>query len=142
MRNFQRWLLVTFVVTSFGLTACAHNRGSVQFSECVAGKECTLEGTLRLHAGEPAWAAILESDDKCAKLALPDEFYADARQWNGKKVTVSGRAFGQPGDDGSDGTVLFWYTERDRKLAMGMCDQGMGIYVNSMQSRSGRKWPQ
>lgn len=134
-------VLMTIAVAVCGLSACAHSREIKQFSSCVAGKECTVEGKLSLHAGQPAWAALLEAGDKCAKLALPDAFYANAKTWNGKNVSVIGRAFQQPGFDESNGMVTLWYTERDRKLAMGMCDHGIGIYVESMRSSTGNDWP-
>ncbi|WP_162125647.1 hypothetical protein [Pseudoxanthomonas wuyuanensis] len=103
---------------------------------------CALEGKLYLHPGEPAGAALLLSGEECAKLALPDFFYADPvrKKWNGKKVKVVGRAFLQPGIDSDGDGVLMWYAERDRKLALGMCDGGMGIYVISLEA-SGEVWP-
>jgi hypothetical protein len=133
-------MLTIVAVVACGLSACAHQQDATQLGSCDAGTECAMEGKLQLHAGEPAWAAVLESGDKCAKLALPDGFYLDAEQWNGKRVSVSGSAFEQPTFDESNGTVMLWYTERDRKLALGMCDHGIGIYVESMRSSSGKKW--
>ncbi|WAC64026.1 hypothetical protein OVA13_04385 [Pseudoxanthomonas sp. SL93] len=100
-----------------------------------------MEGELQLHAGEPAWVAVLQSGNKCAKLALPDSFYSDAEQWRGKKVSVSGRAFQQPSFEQSGDAVPFWYTEKDRKLALGVCDDGIGLYVESMRSQAGKAWP-
>lgn len=103
---------------------------------------CALEGKLHLYPGDPAGAALLLSGEECAKLALPDDFYVDPvrKKWNGKKVKVMGRAFLQPGiESGGDG-VLMWYAEQDRKLALGMCDGGMGIYVTSLKT-SGEIWP-
>ncbi|MFC3655412.1 hypothetical protein FZ025_14710 [Xanthomonas hyacinthi] len=98
-----------------------------------------VEGRLALHQGEPAWAAILKAGDKCAKLALPDSFYIDAKNWKEKKVRVVGRAFQQPEMAMDDG-VMFWYAEKERKLAFGMCDGGIGIYVESMRA-NGKEWP-
>lgn len=137
----SRMLIFGFLIC--GLSACVSSPSrSDGFDVCTAGQECTAEGVLSLHAGQPpAWVALLEVDDKCAKLALPDEFYRDRQQWDGKKVTVTGRAFVQPSFDESNGMVTLWYTERDRKLALGMCDHGIGIYVESMRSSSGTEWP-
>lgn len=100
-----------------------------------------MEGELQLHGGEPAWAAVLKAGDECVKLALPEGFYVDSQQWNGEKVKVSGRVFRQPNLDYGGDAVPLWYTEQDRKLALGICDDGLGIYVNSMWSRSGEAWP-
>ncbi len=99
-----------------------------------------MEGKLQLYAGEPAWAAVLGSGDRCAKLALPDGFYADAKQRNGQRVRVLGHAFEQPAFDESNEMTVLWYTEQDRKLARGICDHGTGVYVESMRLKSGREW--
>lgn len=58
-----------------------------------------------------------------------------------EKMTVSGRAFELPSFDESNGTITLWYTEQDRKLARGMCDSGLGIYLDTMRSQSGATWP-
>jgi hypothetical protein len=100
-----------------------------------------MTGRLTLHSGEPVAAALLEFDGQCAKLALPDGFYSHLQQWDGQLVTLSGRAFKQPTFDESDGQLTLWYSELDRKLPLGMCDQGLGIYVDSMKSASGEMWP-
>lgn len=133
--------VLAIVAIACCLSACAHQQEMPSLGSCAAGTQCEMEGELQLHAGEPAWAAVLESGGKCAKLALPDSFYADAGQWRGEKVNVSGRAFQQPDFDQSGDAVPLWYTEQDRKLALGMCDDGIGIYVESMRSRTGKAWP-
>lgn len=130
--------IVTIAVC--GLSACAHQQEATSIGSCTAGAECEMKGELQLHAGEPTWAAVLESGGKCAKLALPLSFYSDARQWSGKKVSVVGRAFRQPNFDGSNDIVPLWYTEQGRKLALGICDHGIGIYVESMRSSAGKEW--
>lgn len=98
-------------------------------------------GTLELFPGEPAGAAILSYRGHCVKLALPDAFYADPlrRQWHNKAVFLEGRGFAQPNTEPEMG-VLSWYSERDRKLATGMCDHGLGLYVNILRSSSGQTW--
>lgn len=134
-------VLVLAAAVILTLSACAHQRSSERFSACVLGEECIVEGKLNLQAGEPAWAALVENGDSCAKLALPESFYSDAQLWNGKKVRVAGRAFQQPKFDDGGGMVVLWYTEKDRKLALGVCDGGPGIYVESMRSGTGQEWP-
>jgi len=138
----RTWLLIV-IVFALGLSGCAisPNRGdAASIDSCQSGSFCTVTGKLRLHQGQPAWAALVVSGDSCAKLALPDDFYAAAAQWNGAVVEVTGQAFAQPGFDDGD-LITLWYTERGRKLSMGMCDGGVGIYVESMHSRRGRSWP-
>lgn len=109
---------------------------------CVAGHVCSLGGELQLHPGTPAGAAILLDGEKCAKLALPDEFFKEPTRghWNDRRVRAEGRAFLQP-DTQTDRGVLMWYAEKDRKLATGMCDGGPGIYVDTLRSASGETWP-
>lgn len=139
MSNKSRLLLITIFTPMVASLGCVHDLRSEQFDTCVFGSECVLEGKLSLNPGAPAWAALLEAGDQCAKLALPDSFYADANKWDGKKVMVRGRAFRQPGM-AVEGGVLFWYKEKERKLAFGMCDGGIGVYVESIRSSSGELW--
>lgn len=138
----SRLLILTFLICS-GLFSCASapHLGKGQFLDgCVPTQRCTLVGRLELYAGQPAWASLLKSGGECAKLALPDDFYGSAATWNGRRVVVVGRAFQQPGVDQGGGNVVLWYTEKGRKLSMGMCDGGVGIYVDSITSHDGRKW--
>lgn len=140
----SRLLIASFFIAQC-LFGCANSQSRDQagnFDACVVGKECTVQGRLSLHAGQPpAWVALLEAGDECAKLALPDDFYRDKKKWDGKEITVTGHAFEQPGFDESKGILTLWYTEKDRKLALGMCDSGPGIYVESMRSGTGQEWP-
>lgn len=124
-----------------GCTSASVRSETHHFDGCVAGKACTITGKLTLHPGQPAWAALLVAGNECAKLALPDTFYAESRTWNGRTVVVTGRAFEQPSLDEDGGVFALWYTELERKLPMGMCDSGIGIYVDTMRSRNGRSWP-
>ena len=135
-------MLILIYAGGLGLAACHHaSRREIAFDTCVAGQVCTLSGRLELHAGQPAWAALLISGKTCAKLALSDDFYDEARHWDQSEVSVTGRAFKQPAADESSGMITLWYTEKERKLAMGMCDGGIGVYVNTIRGRSGRSWP-
>lgn len=137
-------LLILVLVASCSMWACSTLTlpiDATSIEACRAGTTCVVSGELRLHQGAPAWAALVVAGNQCAKLALPDDFYAAAKQWNGSVVKVTGQAFEQPDFDQSTGLIMLWYTERDRKLSLGMCDGGVGIYVDSMRSRSGRAWP-
>lgn len=112
---------------------------------CVTGLNCTIKGLLSLHAGQPpAWIAHVKAGDLCAKLALPNDFYdgdVTRKRWNGAYVVATGRAVLQPKFDESDGVATLWYEEGGRMVGMGMCDQGIVIYVESMRSESGMIWP-
>lgn len=138
--HFRR--LLTYL-SALLLAGCAHGgieRGG--FDVCAAGVTCSLGGKLQLFPGEPAGAAVLTDNGQCAKLALPDGFYTAPlrQQWNDKLVEVQGRAFAQPNTE-TDMGVLSWFSEKDRKLATGMCDHGPGIYVDTLRSASGLTWP-
>lgn len=137
------WRLLTLLAAVLLLVGCAHGIERGGFEACAAGATCKLGGKLQLFPGEPAGAAILSDGDHCAKMALPDAFYADPlrERWHNKAVVVEGRAFAQPNTQ-TDLGVLSWYAEKDRKLATGMCDQGLGIYVDTLRSASGLTWPE
>jgi hypothetical protein len=137
-------MLIAFLIICFTFveTHAGQSAGKNQFASCVPGEPCTIKGKLNLQPGQPpAWAALAKIKGECAKLALPDEFYRDAKLWNGQIVEVTGRAFQQPSFEDKDGTATLWYTEGDRKLATWACDGSIGIYVDTMRSRSGRTWP-
>lgn len=141
-------MLCRLLAYAFGLcsvSACATSSPrDGGLASCVPGGECVVAGRLTFHAGQPpAWVAHLEVGDKCAKLALPDEFFENEdqrRRWNGTEVVATGGAFAQPMFDETDGSVTLWYEEGDRKIAMGMCDHGTVIFVEKMRSSSGMTW--
>jgi hypothetical protein len=144
MHHHQRKMLTRLAMTlAISLCqGCMFNPVPQSAAPCKAGSLCTLHGKLVLLPGAPAGAAIVDIGDECVKLALPDEFYAEPvrSQWNGRKVTVEGFAFAQP-DSNIDGDLLTWYSEKDRRLAIGACDNGLGIYVDRMRAKAGRTWP-
>jgi hypothetical protein len=130
-----RWLLIILILLP---AACSSTPVADKSSRqhCKPGESCTVTGRLQLFQGEPAWASIVETEGTCVKLALPDDFYANAASWRSKTVTVIGRAFLQPSTEGA----LSWYAEGDRRLAAGICDHGLGLYVQTLSS--GRLvWP-
>lgn len=139
MRTYPLLMIsAAFVVSN--VAGCAQ-LPSTKSASCEVGQTCTLSGRLEIHRGAPASAALLVFDDGCAKLALPESFYEEESGWNRRKVTVVGRAFEQPSFDSSEGQIALWYSEEDRKIALGMCDGGLGIYVASMKASSGSAWP-
>jgi len=125
------------------ITACGSQHLARSHSTaCFAGESCVLVGKLALFPGEPAGAAIVSGNGWCAKLALPDEFYYESLRdrWNNRIVEVRGLGFSQP-DPNTDLGYLSWFSEKDRRLATGMCDSGPGVYVLTMRSGDGRSWP-
>ena len=138
-----RLLVLPFAVVGV-VSACAMSTArddAASIEACHAGSTCSVTGEMQLHQGQPAWVALVVAGDKCAKLALPDEFYIESKGWNGAAVEVTGGAFEQPDFDESTGMVMLSYTERDRQLSLGMCDGGIGIYVDTIRARDGRSWP-
>lgn len=135
--------LLTLLLVAFFLVGCSHGIERGGFDACAAGSPCTLGGVLQLFPGEPAGAAVLSDGNSCAKLALPDAFYADPlrRQWHNKAVVAEGRAFAQPNTQTAMG-VLSWYADKDRKLATGICDNGLGIICGhpALGVRKGMAW--
>lgn len=91
--------------------------------------------------GGAAGAAVLWSEDRCAKLALPDQLFASPliEQWDEKQVTVHGRVFEQPDTETGIGIVM-WFAEQEGKLSMGICDDGPGLYLNVLYGRRGEIW--
>ena len=119
------------------LAGCVHNPATTPVA-CTVGSSCSIEGRLTLHPGEPASAAIVESGNTCFKVALPEDFYVGSKDWNGNNIKVTGRSFQQR--TFNDDEAVLWYSEQDRKLAMGMYGQGLDIYADSMQTASGKSW--
>ncbi|MDH5821557.1 hypothetical protein QFW77_00920 [Luteimonas sp. RD2P54] len=122
------------------LAGCAHSGSTGSASLCEAGQSCALTGRLALHEGEPATAAVLDVDGTCAKLALPDGFKDALRTWNGQTVSVQGRAFVQPSFEVA-GEVVLWYAEQGRQVPLGVCDHGIGVFVDTVSLPSGEVWP-
>lgn len=135
-------MLKIILLAILSMPSCSSiNEHDDELMSCEIGKTCNISGVLNLRQGEPAWASLLESERSCTKLALPDDFYTNSRDWQGLEVIVIGIAFKQPTFDETNGDIVLWYKEKDRKLAVGMCDSGIGIYVTSIKSLSGKTWP-
>ena len=137
-------LKAALLLACMQLAACAHDVVTQRQAEaCQAAGECTVQGRLALvPVTGQAWVAVVDSSVGCVKLALADTFFADARTWNGKEVSVTGNTFQQPGFDESQGVLSLWYTEQDRRVGLGRCDGGPGLYVTSMRMASGaHQWP-
>lgn len=118
---------------TLALCACATTRGS----SCAPGAPCDVKGQLTLLPGQPAWAAILRAGPDCYKLALPEAFYDQVDNWNGKSVAVMGAGFDQYAQDG-----MLWFEYRGRKVSMGACDHGAAIYVTQISGPAGTlHWP-
>ena len=118
---------------TLALFGCATTGGP----SCTPGAPCHAKGKLTLLPGEPAWAAILKAGPNCYKLALPEAFYDQANNWNGKSVAVMGGGFDQFAQD-----EMLWFEYRGRKMSMGACDHGTAIYVTHISGPAGTlQWP-
>lgn len=126
--------LLALIVFVFVVSACAARHLSDSFHACAAGERCMLRGTLELYQGAQAWAALLISGDGCAKLALPEDFYEHYDKCDMVDVEVIGKGFVQP-SFAPAGQIVLWYTEQGRKVARGMCDGGIGVFVWSIRSK-------
>lgn len=123
----------TILALMLALCGCATTGGP----SCAPGAPCDAKGKLTLLPGEPAWAAILETGQSCYKLALPEAFYDQAKNWNGKYVAVVGGGFDQYAQDD-----MLWLEYRGRKMSMGACDHGTAIFVTQISGPAGTlHWP-
>lgn len=115
------------LLMSAGVTACTDARtttGSKQF-ECKVDEQCILSGRLILHRGVPANAAVLEQGDNCLPLALDASIFSNFNAWNRRYVRVEGGGYSPPDIEG-----LMWYEFRGRKMAKGVCDRPVTIFVD------------
>lgn len=127
--NFRGLLGQTIVATSLLLGACAGFSSNSQAVKCEAGLQCEFHGKLSVFHGEPASVVTVDSSQVCVKLALPENYAQNLDAWNGKDVSVYGVAFDQFHDPS---TAMTWFSYKGRKVGMGVCDHGLGIYVESM----------
>lgn len=111
------------------LGACAAAGGADRAARCPSGSPCEVRGTLSVSRGEPVSVVIVDRGTTCAKLALPEPLLRDLNAWDGKSVVVSGIAFDQFVDPA---LAMTWFSDRDRKLGVGVCDDGDGIHVESI----------
>ncbi len=130
MRNDGRCLSRLFVLAAGILLGACAALGGVDWAEaCQPGSHCEFHGKLTFFPGDPVPTVLVERGKTCVKLALSDDDSRNLSAWDGKHVFVSGIAFNQFYDPG---LAMLWYSFRDRKLGVGVCDYGDGLYVESI----------
>lgn len=96
-------------------------------TECHAGRECRVTGSLFIYRGVPASVAELKTAAGCLALALRNDDYTKLKDAQGKTVRVSGRAFEQSYAEG-----VASYQLEDRWVATGICPSGPIVYVTEI----------
>lgn len=138
MHNKIRGLLGFFLLAAVTLLgACVAFDVADREGSCQPGLQCEFHGELHVFPGEPVSTVIVQSRNICVKLALSDDYYGKLSVWDRREVLVRGVAFDQFYDPGLGMT---WYRYKDRKLGVGICDYGYGIYVDSIDVDKERRW--
>ena len=98
-------------------------------SSCDIGEDCRVSGIISIYRTPPAFTAILEIDQSCIPLALPDAVYSDADSWNGKRVVLRGEAL----PNYSSGGGVLTYETRGRDVIASLCgDSPYALFVNEI----------
>jgi len=97
-------------------------------TDCSVGSECTVQGELQIYRGLPTSTGVIRLiKTDCWLLALPMDVWLKYDEWN-KKVIVTGEAFSNLA--ASD---VIWFEVRDRRVAVGICDSPIVIYVKRIK---------
>jgi hypothetical protein len=96
--------------------------------DCSVGSSCTVRGELEIYRGLPTSTGVLRLKTDCWLLALPMDVWLKYDGWNKTKVIVTGEAFYNLA--ASD---VIWFTVRDRRVAVGICDSPIVIYVKRIE---------
>jgi len=98
-------------------------------TDCSVGSECTVQGELQIYRGLPTSTGVIRLiKTDCWLLALPMDVWLKYDEWNKKKVIVTGEAFSNLA--ASD---VIWFEVRDRRVAVGICDSPIVIYVKRIK---------
>jgi hypothetical protein len=97
-------------------------------TDCSVGSECTVQGELQIYRSLPTSTGVIRLETDCWLLALPMDVWANYSSWNKKKVIVTGEAFSNLA--ASD---VIWFEVRDRRVAVGICDSPIVIYVKRIK---------
>ena len=97
-------------------------------TDCSVGSECTVQGELQIYRGLPTATGVIRLKTDCWLLALPMDVWLKYNEWNKKKVIVTGEAFSNLA--ASD---VIWFEVRDRRVAVGICDSPIVIYVKRIK---------
>ncbi len=122
-------LIMTLCAICFSLSACMSNSPATQqFTDCVVGEECTLNGTLNIKVTSYGAAGVLQQQNQCVTVALSQKIVAEKNKWEGKKVTVSGKMYA---DIAANDIVS--YELLGRNVLVGYCSSGKVLYLNSIK---------
>ena len=116
--------VVVFVIEMLLSTWSFSANGADASTDCSVGSECTVHGELQIYRGLPTSTGVIRLKTDCWLLALPMDVWFKYDRWNKKKVTVTGEAFSNLA--ASD---VIWFEVRDRRVAVGICDSPIVIYV-------------
>jgi hypothetical protein len=97
-------------------------------TECVEGKECTIEGNLFVYRGSPASVAEIKTPYRCFAAALAADEYRIYHKRNGSSVRLRGVAYRQ-----SSAENVVSYRLLDRDVATGICSSGLIIYAQKVE---------
>lgn len=100
----------------FGATACTSRAPVDGGSPCNPSNVCVVEGTLAI---ESKWQISLDQTEDCYALALPENFYATYKRFDGTTVRVHGEAFSQP--QGEAGRSSWGYVIEGMRINANLC---------------------
>ena len=127
---FQRKLKAMLVfIISLCTFSCASTK-VIDSAECQAGQQCVLTGLLLIKRSAIASVGVLEVNDSCFSIALPDDVINNKIRWDNKKVTVEGDAYVH-----AAATGVISYTLIDREVLVGACEGDKILYLKKI-SRS------
>ena len=120
--------VVVFVIGMLLSTWSFCANGTDASTDCSVGGECTVQGELQIYRGLPTSTGVVRLNTDCWLLALPMDVWLKYDSWNKKHVIVTGEAFSNLA--ASD---VIWFGVRDRRVAVGICDSPIVIYVNTIK---------
>lgn len=100
-------------------------------TDCLVGSQCTVQGELQIYRRLPTSTGVIRFETDCWLLALPMDVWLKYDEWNKKKVIVTGEAFSNLA-----AADVIWFEVRDRRVAVGICDSPIVIYVKSIKMES------
>jgi len=124
-----------FSILAVGCVNTTRHANSI--GECSPGQKCHIAGILHVYRSTPAWSFVIQNKTHCAKIALPREVYPEVGAWDGQRVSVLGLAFAQPASDDGD-MVALSFTFKEREMALGICDYGIGIFASELENAHGQ----
>jgi hypothetical protein len=119
-----KWLLTVGVL----LVASCSRTPTVAETGCDPNGRCHLVGRLNVSEGGYG-AGSISTERECYDLALPGRIFREWEKWDGKTVSLRGKAHARPGT-----ANLLWYEIEDRRVEAGGCSARV-IYVEEIEKR-------